>query len=188
MPVSTNNYVNGGDLQRILDEIPRLKIRKWSDHDIKFLFKIAYYCALRMGEACKVKKEDFDLETRYLQLGRTKSKRNDSTVIPTIFVEDLRVYLNYKDNGRLFPGLRPNTVRPWILKLGKWLEIDAWTTPQKDTGEKTKMHIFRKSRGKELLYNKEADINIIQKVLRHQSLNTTSVYLKASNEAVKDVI
>lgn len=140
-----------------------------------------------MGEACKLKKEDFKLETRDIQLGRTKSRINDKAVIPREFLEELRVYLNYKDNGRLFPGLRRYRVGVWLTQLGKWLEIEALITPQSETGEKTKCHIFRKSRGKELLYSK-TPLNIIQKVYRHDSLDTTSKYLRASNEAVKEVI
>jgi len=140
-----------------------------------------------MGEACKLKKEDFNLDTRDLYLGRTKTRTNDKTVIPKNFVEELRIYLNYKDNGRLFPDLRPNTVRPWLIKLGEWLDIEAFNAPQSLTGEKTKCHAFRKSRGKDLLYNK-TPLNIIQKVYRHDSLDTTSKYLKADSEAVKEIL
>lgn len=185
--ISTNNYVNPADFDRILNEIPRLMIRKWPDHDIKFLFKICYECALRMGEAVKLRKESFDLERRDVFLGTTKTRLNDKTVIPKKFIPELTIYLNYKDTGRLFPGLTRKRVNVWIIKLGEWLDIEAWVTPQSETGEKTKGHIFRKSRGKDL-ENEGVNLSIIKDLYRHDSLNTTSQYLRNSTEAVKKVI
>ena len=63
------------------------------------------------------------------------------------------------------------------MEIGKALDITAWTTTQKESGEKTKTHIFRKSIGKDMLY-KKAPLNIIMNKLRHTNLATTSQYLK----------
>ena len=65
---STNNYMNPEEFQRVLDHIPQLNIRKWLDEDIQWLFKICYHCALRMGEAVKLEKKDFDIERREIDL------------------------------------------------------------------------------------------------------------------------
>ena len=183
---STNNYMNPEQLNQVIAAIPHLSIRKWDDRDIEYLFRISYHCALRMGEAVKLSTEDFDLEDRYLYLHQTKTRKNDKTVIPKDFVDDLEFYLMDKA-GPLFPGLTSKRVLVWINKLGKLLDIPAWTAMQSDTGEKTKCHIFRKSRDKDLV-KQGISLPVIMDVYRHDSLNTTSKYLRNTAEGVKEVI
>ena len=111
---STNNYLNQEDFQRVIDEVPNLYIRKWVDDDIQMLFRILYWCALRPIEGIKLSKEDFDLESRKIYLGKTKTHINDVAPIPAIFIPELESYLYSKDEGRLFPGLSYNTFYPWL--------------------------------------------------------------------------
>ncbi len=191
---SSNNYINPEDFARVLAEIPRLSIRKWLDEDIQFLFQIMYWCGLRPSEAIRLKKEDFDLESRKLSLGQTKTRKNDYAPIPARFVTKLASYLEFKEDGRLFDGLSYNTVYPWILKLGKWLEIPAWTTHRNITGEATKLHLFRKSIGKDMLTGihltnngTKFSIPVISKHLRHSKPSITiDSYLKSTIETVLD--
>ncbi len=192
---STNNYMNPDDFQLVLDAIPMLHIRKWKDEDIRMLFKILYWVALRPVEGIELKKEDVDLESRNLYLGNTKTRNNDAAPIPRRFVPELSEYLSHKKEGRLFDGLTYNTFYPWLKKLGVILDIEAWTTPQQETKEKTVGHIFRKSLGKDMVYgvhkdknNQKFEIPIISKQLRHSKPSITiDHYLKASIESVKDV-
>ncbi len=189
---STNNYMNPEDFARVVDAIPTLLIRKWSDVDIAMLFKILYWSALRPIEGLTLSKEDFDLESRKINLGKTKTKLNDQAMIPARFVPELGGYLHEKEDGRLFDGLTYNTFYPWLKKLGKSLEIPSWVTPQNETGEKTVGHIFRKSIGKDMLTgvhkNKDGNkfgIDIISKQLRHSKPSITiDNYLKSTIEAV----
>jgi len=191
---STNNYLNQEDFAKVLDEIPRLMIRKWLDEDIKMLFEILYWCALRPNEGIRLRKEDFDLESRRLSLGRTKTKLNDVAPIPSKFVPKLANYLEFKEEGRLFDGLTYNTFYPWLKKLGKWCDIPSWTTPQSETGEKTVGHIFRKSIGKDMLKGVHLSKNgtkfsipTISKQLRHSKPSITiDSYLKETIETVLD--
>ena len=187
---STQNYINPSQFKIILEAIPELKIRRWYDYDIVMLFKIQYECALRPSEGIKLSKEDFNIKDRIIYLGKTKTIKGDKVVIPKNFVSELENYLNEKTPGRLFPKLTYHTYSFWLYKLGKRLQIKAWITPQIETGEKTLGHIFRKSKGKDLL--KEIGLNeldIISKHLRHKPPSITfDSYLKASTEAVKQKI
>ena len=186
--------MNQEDFARIIDAIPTLSIRKWYDQDIEMLFEILYWCALRPAEGIRLKKEDFDLESRKINLGRTKTKLNDVAPIPRKFMPRLASYLAAKDDGRLFVGLTYNTFYPWLKRLGKMLEIPSWITHQSITGEKTVGHIFRKSIGKDMLtgvhLNKDGKkfaIPIISKQLRHSKPSITiDSYLKSTVEAVLD--
>ena len=185
------NYINQEDFARILSAIPSLGIRKWLDNDIVYLFNIAYWCALRPDEVIYLEKKDFNLKDGEIALGKTKMKAIDYAPIPRPFIPELEQYLETKQEDRLFPGLTYNTVYPWLIKLGKLLKIEAWTTSQEKSHEKTKGHIFRKSIGKDMLYGVHGknvqDIAVISKQLRHKKPSMTiDNYLNASIEAVKE--
>lgn len=109
------NYISPDTFQRILAYIPELHIRKWDDSDIAMLFQIQYWCALRPIEAIMRKKEDFNLIDRELYLGKTKTVKLDSAVIPLDFIPVITSYLKNKDDGRLFPDLTYNTFYVWIM-------------------------------------------------------------------------
>lgn len=177
---------------RLLDAVPRLKIRKWKDSDVVMLFKITYWIALRIGEALKLQVDDFDLELRYVYLGRTKTEVNDKRIIPVAFVPELRQYLKDK-HGALFPGMNYPIVYNWLIRLGKMLDIKALTTPQSETREKTKTHIFRKSRGKDMYFGAltghKADIMHVSDRLGHKGKNrlaSTVMYLQLGEEGVRN--
>ena len=179
----------------ILDSIPSLKIRKWEDYDIQMLFKILYWCALRPTEGILLQKSDFNFNNRTINLGQTKTKKNDAALIPQRFCQELEDYINTKENGRLFVGLTYHNLWEWLKKLGKSLNIEAWITPQNETGEKTVGHIFRKSIGKAMVYGEIKDdkggkftIPTISKHLRHKKPSMTEDhYLKASMSQVAEL-
>ena len=188
MQESQYNYLNQDDFIRVIDAIPRLKIRKWYDNDIEMLFKILYHCALRPIEAIKLSKVDFNIIDRVIYLGKTKTSMQDKAVIPKNFEIELTNYLQTKKDGRLFDKLTYPTFYNWLIRLGKILNIEAWIMPQSESGEKTKGHIFRKSIGKDLI-NQGYSYEIISKHLRHKKPSITiDYYLKASLEAVKEVL
>lgn len=190
----TTNYINPETFALILDTIPQLGIRKWADTDIQMLFEILYWMGLRPAEGIRLRREDFDLERREAYLGDTKTKTGDRAMIPEIFLPRLDLWLREKPAGPLFPGLTYNTFYPWLRKLGEILNVPAWLTPQSQTREKTKGHIFRKSIGKDMLSGvqrtkdgRKFDIPIISKHLRHAKPSVTiDHYLKADIEAVKE--
>ena len=188
--ISDTNYVSQEDFERVITHIPDLKIRKWVDADIGWLFRILRFSALRPGEAIKLRKEDFLFASREIFLGKTKTKeRGERAVIPTDFVQNLEMYIMTKKSGRIFPGLTYPTFYTWLKRLGQICEIKAWTTPQSVSGEKTVGHIFRKSMPKDMLdqkYGEKASqLPFIQAFLRHQSIATTDKYIKQTQEAVK---
>jgi len=76
------------------------------------------------------------------------------------------------------------TVYTWLKKWGFELSIPSLITPQSETHEKTVSHIFRKSKGKDMLYA-NAPLNIVMTKLRHNNLQTTTQYLKVKLDDVK---
>ena len=158
-----------------------LKSKKLKSIDIQMIFKIAYHAGLRINEVLKLSKSSFNFDLLQINLGKTKTKTHDLATFPNSFSLELQDYL-FNDRSLilksdlLFPISR-QTVYTWIMQIGLALEIPAWTTPQTESGEKTKTHLFRKSIAKNMLY-KKAPLNVIMNKLRHTNLATTSDYLK----------
>lgn len=176
------NYMPPEQFQEILNHVDKLNLRKMKPDDVRMFFKIARYCGLRITEASKINAEDIDLQQKEIYLHKTKTNKNDKATIPEAFIPELENYLKDK-KGLLFQTNR-YTVRDWIIKIGHDLNILAFITPQSETGEKTKCHIFRKSIGKDM-HEQKLPLNVIMSKLRHKDLATTTRYLKLNLEAVK---
>lgn len=188
------NYMPPEQFNQVIDAIPRLHIRKWKDEDIQMLFKLCYWCGLRISEAMKLSVEDFDVDHHQVFLGQTKTEKLGYATISPLGLSEVRMYLMNKQ-GLLFPELTYGTVYKWIYRLGEMLHIKAWETSQKISGEKTKTHIFRKTIGKDMMWGitdkdgRKAPLNVISEKLRHKGKNplaTTYLYLKMGIEGVKD--
>ena len=178
-------------MDRIIAYVPELNLRKWDPLQIVMLFKISYWLGLRMIEARKLQVDNFDFDRREVYLGKTKTKKNDSRTIPVPFIPELKEYLRNREGYLFDPIPHRKTIEMWANKIGHAIDIEAWITPQKITGEKTKGHIFRKSIGKDMLYGthkggKKAPITVISNQLGHSNPLTTTKYLRASQEVVKD--
>lgn len=188
---STYNYLNQEDLNRIIEYIPQLNLRKLDPLQVAMMFKIAYWLALRMIETRKLKAEQFDFDRREVYLGKTKTKTNDSRTIPVLFIPELQDYLRNRTGNLFDPIPHRKTIELWANKIGHALDIEAWTTPQSISHEKTRGHIFRKSLAKDMLYGthkegRKAPITVISNQLGHSNPLTTTKYLRVSQEVVKD--
>ncbi len=184
-----SNYIPPDRFEDILNHVKDLEFRKWKDVDVIMIFRIARMCCLRMIEATRLKAEDFDLNEKEVYLGKTKTNPEDYAAIPEDFISELREYLSNKGGLLLDPIPSRVTVHYWIEKLGAICNVKAWQTPQSESGEKTKMHIFRKSMAKDMLigeFGDKAPLSTVMKHLRHKSLDTTSNYVKADIEETKN--
>lgn len=186
------NYMPPEQFDQVMEAIPSLNLRKFAVQDVQMFMKISYWLALRFGETLKLSVDNFDFDVNEVWLGKTKTEKAGVATIPLPFRGELMVYLEGK-HGLLFPDWKYITVLSWVNRLGKSLNIPAWSQSQDETGEKTKTHIFRKSIGKDMLYGeyggKKAPLTFISKTLRHggkDPLGTTIKYLKIGQEEVKD--
>jgi len=177
------NYMPPEEFKKLLDYInEHVRVRGFKPYDIVMLFKLCYECGLRINEALKLDVNDFDFDLKEIDLGITKTHENDACTIPPEFVKTLKSYIDTKQ-GRIWVVSR-QAVYEWLKKWGKELDIPSLITPQTKTHEKTVSHIFRKSKGKDMLYN-NAPLNVIMNKLRHNDLATTTTYLKLKLDDVK---
>jgi len=172
-----------------MEYIKELELRNWEPKQVQMLFKVAYWCGLRMIEARNLKIDKIDLMRRRVYLGDTKTKKNDYRPIPVPFIPELSAYIRNKSGTFINPVPHRKTIEMWCKKIGTACGIEAWTIDQSETHEKTKGHIFRKSIGKDMLYGthgKKAQITMISQQLGHSNTITTLKYLRESDQAVQD--
>ena len=186
-----SNYMSPEQFDQLIDYIPQLKIRKWVDSDVIMVLKIAYWIGLRPGEAVRLKAEDFDFDRVAVYLGKTKARKEEWRKISKPFIPELRNYLKNK-KGSLLPDCSADNLYKWLIKAGIALNIQALTTPQSVTGEKTKGHIFRKSLGKDLYFGiitggRRIHIGMIQSQLGHAGPSMTEKYLRLQHEAASEI-
>jgi len=177
------NYMPPDEFQKLETYIlGHCHVRGFKPYDIVMLFKLCYECGLRINEALRLDVNDFDFDSLEIELGTTKTHENDSCSIPPEFAKSLKLYVDTKQ-GRIW-NLTRQAVYQWLKTWGKELDIPSLTTPQTETHEKTVSHIFRKSKGKDMLYN-DAPLNVVMTKLRHNDLQTTTKYLKLKLADVK---
>ena len=188
---ATVNYITPDQFNEIIAHVPNIGIRKWDVVDVQFSMKLAYACALRYGSEVVDRKEiDFDYTRKLVYLGKTKTEIAGQAVIPNYFIDECKEYWFTKPDGEsILPNCSSQNLYLWLNKIGEDLGIEALTTSQEITGEKTKLHIFRKSKLKDMhygTYGQKANIGVVQQQARHKELVSTQRYLKLSDQVVND--
>ena len=188
-----SNYISPRQFGDIVAYVPELRIRKWNDVDVQMSMRIAYYCALRYGsEVASLTQGAFDFGRHEVYLGRTKTKKEDYAIVPLFFEPELKRFWAKKQSGeQLLENCQAQNMYLWLIKTGKALNIEALITPEKITGEKTKLHIFRKSWLKEIMFGdsmtKQGNIGQAQSAARHRRATTTADYLHLDIEGGKEL-
>lgn len=183
------NYISEANFDLLIEYIRKHhKCHGYQKEDLIMVLRIAYELGLRPSEVLKSKKEHYNLHPKVLRLRlfRTKREQNGYASIPPRFVPDLVDYLDKKPNGYIIGNKRGdrhysyNALFQFLKKAGRELNIPALVTPQKETGEKTVGHAFRKSKGKDM-YFRGAPISVVSAKLRHSgkdSITQTINYLR----------
>lgn len=196
---SKNNYLHPDDLERLFNWAgSELTSYKWDRRDIEFIMRTAYWCLLRMNEALPLRIRDFDTDGWTVRLLRTKTERNVDVVIPPPWRAGVSAFLTAWDDRHpdadrdvILPGCRVYHAYRWLRRAGKALDLDALQSDQSESGEKVICHIFRKTSAKDMIMGthnggKGAPLPLVQKALRHKSLNVTARYVKMYDSAVSE--
>jgi len=117
-------FISLEDFNKFLKAIPQIsaytkktKRPPLTASSFQLLFKITYYCALRINETLKLRKADFDLENKILKFDISGGRKNvpQETTIPPNLIKELENYLkNLKPENKLF-----NTTRQTVWKYSK---------------------------------------------------------------------
>lgn len=138
--------------------------------DFSILYKLMFYCALRLSEVKKLKKSDFNLANRILKVQTSRTTKIQDTTIPLIILDELESFLkNKKDDDIIFP-----VTRQIILKYAQdtvaLAKIEISDITEKKDSENLGLLVFRESYEK-FLYEKKLEKGLVDLKLRNITLN-----------------
>lgn len=160
------------------DEV-RFFISSLDDIKIKAICSLMYGSGLRVSEVRNLQYKDVSRSNMTIYIGNTKS-RNDRYVI--LSENSLNILSKYwvthnKPKGLLFPQkfnsnkpIDTQTINRHLEKHCNKLKWDFKIYP----------HLFRHCFGSHM-YENGADLLVIQKLLGHKSINSTTIYVQLSN-------
>src|ERR1700682_3075035 len=139
---------------------------------------VAYGAGLRASEVVALKVGDIDSQRMTLRIEQGKGRRDRYAMLSPVLLERLRVWWRVAhaqgrmlEGGWLFPGLDP--VDPLSTRqLNRAIHAAA---EEAHINKRVSMHTLRHSFATHLLEQKE-DIRVIQVLLGHRQIETTSLY------------
>ncbi len=151
---------------------------------------VAYGTGLRVSEIVSLKVTDIDSERMTLRVEQGKGRKDRYAMLSPLLLERLRAWWRYANakgkmlpNGWLFPGMNP--VDPLTARQLNRAVHDAAEAAKID--KRVSMHTLRHSFATHLLEQK-VDIRVIQVMLGHKKLETTSVYTHVATEVLREVV
>jgi len=154
-----------GEVARILDQVLNLK------HHM--VLALIYASGLRISEALALVPADIDSARMQIHVHSGKGNKDRNTILSPTLLEELRVYWRAcRPWGRLFPGDKPG-IPMHATSIQKAMQT-ARLKARID--KRATVHTLRHSFATHLLEG-GMNIRVIQKLLGHGSLSTTSIYL-----------
>jgi len=151
---------------------------------------VAYGTGLRASEVISLKVGDVDSQRMTLRVEQGKGHKDRYALLPPILLERLRAWWRVGHaqgkilrNGWLFPGMDP--VDPLSTRqLNRAIHAAADAA---GIDKRVSMHTLRHSFATHLLEQK-VDIRIIQVLLGHKQLETTTIYAHVATDLLREVI
>jgi integrase/recombinase XerD len=151
---------------------------------------IAYGAGLRASEVISLKVGDVDSTRMTLRIQQGKGGKDRYAMLSPVMLERLRTWWRVAraqgkmlDGGWLFPGLNP--VEPLSARQLNRAVHEARLAARID--KQVSLHTLRHSFATHLLEQK-VDIRVIQVLLGHKKLETTSLYTHVATEILRQVI
>jgi len=151
---------------------------------------IAYGAGLRASEVISLKVGDVDSTRMTLRIEQGKGQKDRYAMLSPVMLERLRTWWRVAraqgkmlEGGWLFPGLNP--VEPLTARQLNRAVHEAALTARID--KRVSLHTLRHSFATHLLEQK-VDIRVIQVLLGHKKLETTSLYTHVATEILRQVI
>lgn len=171
------------DFNKFLWAVPRLEPfhsttgkPPMSSDDFIILYKLLFYCALKINEVLRLKKGNFDLVNNVLKIN-TRVEGQDITTIPPIIWGDIKKFLKNKvDDEFLFISKRYrkpiNRQTPWqyAKDAGNLAGLNVFQITEAREIEGVSLLLFRNSY-KQFLLNKGAALGLVELKLRSETDN-----------------
>ncbi|TMH35066.1 MAG: integrase, partial [Betaproteobacteria bacterium] len=151
---------------------------------------VAYGAGLRVSEVVALKVTDIDSQRMTLRVEQGKGRKDRYAMLSPVLLERLRAWWRLGhaqgkilSGGWLFPGLDPmDSLSARQLNRAVHFAADAAKIDKRVTP-----HTLRHSFATHLLEQK-VDIRVIQVLLGHKKLETTSLYAQVATDLLRSVI
>jgi site-specific recombinase XerD len=170
------------EVARLIAAAPNLKYQT--------ALSIAYGTGLRVSEVIALKVSDIDSQRMTLRVEQGKGDKDRYAMLSPVLLERLRSWWRVAHaqgkmlpNGWLFPGLNP--MDPLSTRQLNRAIHAAAEAAQID--KRVSMHTLRHSFATHLLEQK-VDIRVIQVLLGHKRLETTTIYTHVATEILREVV
>ena len=170
------------EVARLIAAAPNLKSQT--------ALSIAYGTGLRASEVISLKIGDIDSQRMTLRVEQGKGRKDRYAMLSPVLLERLRCWWRLAHaqgkmlpGGWLFPGLNP--MDPVTTRQLNRAIHDAADAARID--KRVSMHTLRHSFATHLLEQK-VDIRVIQVMLGHKKLETTSIYTHVATEILREVV
>ncbi len=181
VPRKLPNVLSRDEVRRLLESTASLKY--------KAAFSIAYGAGLRLSEVLALKTSDIDSKRMTLHVEQGKGRKDRYAMLSPVLLKILRDWWHQGHanglllaGGWLFPGQDPvNPLRG--RQLSRAIHAAAATA---EIEKRVTMHLLRHSFATHLLEQK-VDIRLIQVLLGHSKLETTSLYAQVATNTLQEV-
>jgi site-specific recombinase XerD len=145
------------------------------------LLKCLYYLGLRNSEASNLRIEDIDIINRTVKVVQGKGKKDRYVPIPGKFGEELKRFVRGRE-GYLFSGRAGGRISDRHIRriVKKWAE-KAGVRKAEEVHPHTLRHSYATH-----LQNSGVPLNVIQNILGHARLETTTIYTHLGLERTKE--
>jgi site-specific recombinase XerD len=145
------------------------------------LFQTMLTCGLRVGSAVGLDVGDVDLDRGVLRLRAAKGDRMEEAVVPRTTAEVLRVFIGGRTTGPLFAAR--GGCRISVRHVQRVFAEIAGTAGIGTTKTHSLRHSFAQN-----LYQTTADVLLVQRALRHRSIESTLIYARADDRRLREVL
>lgn len=156
-----------------IQELERLFVQGSVHPKHRTFLMTVYGGGLRVGEACRLKPDHIDSQRMQIRVEDGKGRKDRYTLLSPVLLEQLRNYHRmFRPKSWLFFGRDPNQPLPTATAQ------KMFYSAQERAGlpDRGGIHSLRHSFATHLLES-SVEITIVQRLLGHTSLATTSVYL-----------
>ncbi len=182
MPTRLPVVLSPEEVSRLIAAAPNIKHRT--------ALAVAYGAGLRASEVCALKVGDVDSQRMVLRVEQGKGRKDRYALLPPVLLEQLRAWWRVGHaqgkmlpGGWLFPGLDP--MDPLSTRqLNRAIHAAA---EDARIDKRVSMHTLRHSFATHLL-EARVDIRVIQVLLGHKKLETTTTYTHVATELLRQVI
>ena len=143
-----------------------------------------YGAGLRLNEACHLKAEHLDAARQQIRIVQGKGRKDRYTLLSPRLLAELRQYWRaFRPQHWIFPASR-DPLRPMVDATGQRIYYHA--VQRAGLRRKGGIHALRHSFATHLL-EAGVEITVVQRLLGHAHLNTTSTYLHVRQERLAQI-